>query len=75
MPAEVRPMRVKDAAAVAEHHHQFIPTAFLSQLGVKFLTHVYRALQRNKHAFVFVAIDSNDVVIGFVCGATSVKGL
>jgi len=68
-------MRVEEAAAVAAYHHQLIPTAFLSQLGVRFLTHVYRALHRSRHAFIFVAVDANDGVIGFICGATSVKGL
>ena len=71
----VRLMRPDDALTIARYHKEAIPTAFLSRLGVRFLTHLYLAIACSAKAFVFVAVDPSDRVIGFVSGATEVKGL
>lgn len=69
----IRPMRPDEAAVVARHHRVGIPTAFLSHLGNRFLTHLYRAITRSPGGFVFVAADTDDQVAGFISGATNVR--
>ena len=71
--AGVRLMRVEEAPVVARYHREHMPTAFLSTLGDRFLAHLYIALSRSRDAFVLVAVAENDHVLGFICGATSVK--
>ncbi len=68
-------MRPDEAATVARHHREGIPTAFLSRLGAGFLSQLYTAIARCPHGFVFVAVDSEDRVVGFISGTTSVTSL
>jgi ribosomal protein S18 acetylase RimI-like enzyme len=50
-----RPGRPEDARRVAELHAGQITTGFLSLLGPRFLTRLYRRMARSPHAFVLVA--------------------
>jgi ribosomal protein S18 acetylase RimI-like enzyme len=66
----VRRMRPEEAAAVARFHAEGIPTGVLAELGVGFMTDLYRAIASSPHGFVFVALDGSECVRGFVCGTT-----
>ncbi|MCP3977874.1 MAG: GNAT family N-acetyltransferase [bacterium] len=71
----VRPMRAADAEHVARCHVEQIPTGFLSSLGRRFLTHLYRAMHGSRDAILFVAVDRDERVVGFACGAEDVSRL
>ncbi len=80
-----RPGRLDDARRVAELHAGQIATGFLSFLGPRFLTRLYRRMVRSPHAFVLVAEDDPgrsgpeaggaERVVGFVAGATDLGAL
>jgi len=61
----------KDATQIAIIHKQEINQGFLSQLGVKFLSKLYKSTMVSPNAFTIVAKD-NDKVIGFISGCTNV---
>ncbi|MBI5865852.1 MAG: GNAT family N-acetyltransferase [Planctomycetes bacterium] len=63
-------MKPDEAAAVARYHAEGIPSGVLAELGVDFMTDLYRAIDKSPYGFVFVALDSSETVRGFVCGTT-----
>lgn len=68
--ARVRFMRSDEACAVARYHAEGIPTGVLAELGVGFMTDLYRAIAASPHGFVYVVLDDADAVRGFICGTT-----
>ncbi|MDD4892106.1 MAG: GNAT family N-acetyltransferase [Phycisphaerae bacterium] len=70
----VRPMRPADAPSVARLHVSQITAGFLSTLGPRVLTSIYRALPRTRAGFAFVA-ERDGEVIGFITCATRLKKL
>ncbi len=71
----VRSMKPEEARIVARYHRDEIPTAFLSSLGIGFLSQLYKAITRSPHGFVFVAVDSKGDVCGFISGTVSVESM
>jgi len=69
----VRPMATAEALSVARYHQEGIPNGVLSELGTRFMTHLYAAIAKSEHGFVFVAVASGGDVVGFVCGTTNLK--
>ena len=61
----------KDATQIAIIRKREINQGFLSQLGVKFLSKLYKSTMVSPNAFTIVAKD-NDKVIGFISGCTNV---
>jgi ribosomal protein S18 acetylase RimI-like enzyme len=66
----VRAMRPDEAGAVAQYHAEGIPTGVLAELGVGFMTDLYRAIAASRDGFVFVVLDDEERVRGFICGTT-----
>jgi ribosomal protein S18 acetylase RimI-like enzyme len=83
----VRPATQGDVSEIAELHVTAINEGFLSSLGVRFLRRLYARIATSRHGFLIVAHDGDESnrqwgsedgpprVIGFVAGATSVRGL
>ena len=63
-----------DAPAVARLHAEQISEGFLSFLGPRFLTRLYRRIVRHPDSFLLVA-DLRGQVEGFIAGSTDVRGL
>ena len=57
----------------AEVHQDQIRQGFLTTLGPRFLQLLYRKTARSGNSFLFTAISEQEVV-GFACGITSMKG-
>lgn len=57
---------------IARIHQEEISTGFLSTLGSRFLTMLYRALAESRHSLLFAAI-RNGTVVGFICGSLNTK--
>ena len=55
----VEPARPDDAGAVARLHAGGIAEGFLSTLGPRFLTHLYRAMSGRPNATLFVSRDED----------------
>ena len=68
-------MANEHAAEVARLHISGIDRGFLSRLGPRFLADLYRAINQGKWGFMFVALDEEGRLGGYVCGATSVRCL
>lgn len=62
------------AREVADLHISGIHTGFISSLGIKFVTALYKAIAKSKSAFGFVVLKS-DQVVGFVAFTTDVNDL
>jgi len=60
-------------AAVARLHRQAIPQGFLSRLGDTFLANLYLGIAAAPDAVVWVAVDQDDQVLGFVSGTTDTR--
>ena len=58
-----------DARALARLHVNAIPDGFLGSLGEGFLMQVYDAVAGSDQAFIYVARDQSDGIIGFICGS------
>jgi len=71
----VRPMRPDEARAVAYLHREQLTEAFLSTLGVGFLTQLYRGISASPCGFVLVSLDATGRIVGFVSGATNTGAL
>lgn len=71
----VRPMGTAEALPVARCHQEGIPNGVLSELGTRFMTHLYTAIAQSEHGFVVVAVAPSDDVVGFVCGTTNLKAI
>ena len=61
-----------EADQIAKIHHQEINRGFLSQLGIKFLVNLYKAMIVSDSAFIVVA-EEDGRVIGFISGCTNVS--
>ena len=59
---EVRPATPADAARIAELHASRISEGFLTSLGPRFLTRLYRRVARSPRAFAVVVTDHGRVV-------------
>jgi len=66
----VRRAEPADCAAAAVLHANELPGEFLSSLGVRFLTVLYRGINAHPDGFVLVA-ERDGGVVGFVSGATN----
>jgi len=69
----IRQAEPVEASTVARLHGDAIPTAFLTSLGTKVLTQVYRAMIASPRAVLLVAVDEGQRILGFVGGTTSVR--
>jgi ribosomal protein S18 acetylase RimI-like enzyme len=67
----IQPLAPGHAAAVAELHRSGISTGFLSSLGDKFLTRMYRAIARVRGAFGYVWQTGEGEVLGFIACSES----
>lgn len=61
-----------DALQIAKIHQQEIDQGFLSQLGIKFLSKLYKVMVISPNSFVVVAKE-NDRIVGFISGCTNVN--
>ncbi len=59
---DIRPLRPEDAAASALMHYEGQPHTFLGQMGVPFLTALYRELATSPWGFGVVAVEDGEVV-------------
>lgn len=60
---------------IAILHQQGIPSGFLSTLGNRFLASLYDSIVRSPGGVLIAAIDSNNKVVGFVSGTTSIRSV
>ncbi|MDR2169839.1 MAG: GNAT family N-acetyltransferase [Planctomycetaceae bacterium] len=58
---------------VANIHKAEISSGFLSTLSLNFLARLYRALADSPYSFLFIAKDSQNTVVGFICGGINTK--
>lgn len=63
----IRFAQEEDCSAVAQLHAASITTAFLSTLGIGFLTRLYKTIRRDKGSVLYVA-ESDGEVNAFVAG-------
>lgn len=59
---------------IARLHRSEIPEGFLSSLGERFLSQLYRSLIRNPDVFLFAAREGSDT-LGYLCAAKSTGGV
>lgn len=71
----IRNMRLDECAVVGKLHREQLDQAFLSTLGIGFLTQLYRGIAASEHGIVLVATDETDRIVGFVSGSTNTKQL
>jgi len=64
----IRPMQARDAAHVAGLHHAAMGNSTWAQLGIRFLTALYRALVDDDRFLGFV-YEEDTVVRGFIAGS------
>lgn len=64
---------VEDSKSISKLHHQYIPSGFLSILGLLFLKLIYESMVNSKYSFCTIAEDSGKIT-GFVSGAVDVSG-
>ncbi len=70
----VRAGNASDAATVAGLHARLIAEGFLSSLGARFLTRLYRRITRTEGSFLLVA-EADGSLIGFIAGSVAVGRL
>lgn len=70
----VRVGTTTDAAAAAGLHAGQISEGFLSRLGPRFLTRLYRRITTSPNSFLLIAEDAGTTV-GFIAGSTDVSAL
>lgn len=68
------PLHTQHADQVAALHIAGIPTGFISSLGIKFVTALYRAIAESPYGFGYVEV-IDEKVVGFVAFTTNLKGL
>lgn len=68
--ARFRPMQARDAEAMARLHHAAMGESLWAQLGVGFLTVLYRSLLDRAGFMAFVYDAGEQGVQGFIAGAT-----
>jgi hypothetical protein len=72
--ASIRPIQFRDAPRVAELHAAAMGNSLWAQLGVPFLTNLYRALV-DIHTFLgFVYVEDGQVK-GFIAGSTDTRSM
>ncbi len=72
--ASIRPIQFRDAPRVAELHAAAMGNSLWAQLGVPFLTNLYRALV-DIHTFLgFVYVEDGQVK-GFIAGSTDTRAM
>lgn len=64
----VRPATAGDAVDAARLHARHIPTGFLSVLGPRLLTRLYRRVARSDDCFLLMA-ETNGQTVGFLAGS------
>ncbi len=72
MDIRVDPMLPCEARDVAALHCHGIPDGFLSKLGARFCTQLYRGIASAPRSGVWVAKDESDRVLGYVSGTADV---
>jgi len=65
----------RDARAAAHLHAAGIGEGFLSSLGPRFLSGLYRSIARDERSLLYVGIDDHDRVVGMIAGTEDVHGL
>lgn len=70
----VRPATARDAIDAAQLHARHIPTGFLSVLGPRLLTRLYRRVARSGDCFLLVA-EADGTTVGFLAGSLSTSRL
>lgn len=73
-PPQVRGGARHDAVDVARLHARYIPTGFLTLLGPRLLTRLYRRVVDSDDCFLLIA-DSNGMTVGFLAGSMSTRRL
>jgi len=68
------PLRIEDAPRVAALHVHGIDKGFISSLGLKFVTALYKAIAGSSSSFGF-AIENDDRIVGFVAFTTNLSKL
>jgi ribosomal protein S18 acetylase RimI-like enzyme len=63
-----------DAAVAARLHVQLIAEGFLSRLGPRFLTRLYRRVAASGDSFLLMA-ERNGLTVGFLAGSTDLRAL
>jgi ribosomal protein S18 acetylase RimI-like enzyme len=63
----IRPSTIEEAPALAKVHREAFPGFFLTSLGERFLTQLYRSFASSAQAICLVAC-SDDAIVGFVAG-------
>jgi ribosomal protein S18 acetylase RimI-like enzyme len=58
---------------VAGIHKAEISSGFLSTLPLNFLAGLYRALANSPYSFLFIAKNSQNTVVGFICGGINTE--
>lgn len=66
----IRQLECGEEKAVAELHRTGIPTGLLADLGVGMLSSLYGEIAHGENGFVYVLIDNQQKVKGFIAGAT-----
>lgn len=72
-PASIEVATQHDALGIARLHERMIATGFLSALGPRFLTLLYRSLIGDEEAVVLVAREREETV-GFIAGISDTSG-
>ena len=68
--AQIRPMMSIDISRVAMLHHADMGNSLWAQLGLGFLTNLYKTLINNDRFIAFVYVDDANVPQGFIAGST-----
>lgn len=71
----VRVGTVADGAAAARLHVTSIEEGFLTRLGTRFLTRLYRRVARDDESFLLVDDDGSGRLVGMIAGSENVPAL
>lgn len=69
---EIVKAEISDSKSIANLHKNEIPTGFLSQQSISFLSSLYGYLISNE---IVYCVKENDRVLGFIAGTLTTKGL
>lgn len=73
--ARMRPMMAIDVGRVAALHHADMGNSLWAQLGLGFLTNLYKALINNDRFIGFVYVDERNEPMGFIAGSTDASAM
>lgn len=65
----------EELKVIARLHERWIPSGFLSLLGVGFLTRLYASIAGDSQGILIAAKDSNGKIVGFVSGTISLRSI